>query len=286
MSETTTALAAEPTTPQAAPVAPAPAPAAPAAAAPASAEPSLLDLAEAPPPDAAAPAGRPDYLPEAFWDAEKGAPRIESLAKSWTDLRNKLAKGGHTAPESPDAYRLPAIEGLPADIVPSDDPLWGAVRNAAHQAGLTPAQLEAVAKPYLEAAAKQKADAAQANDPEAVRAAFDREVARLGPQGRQVLADVRSWIDGLTARGVLTADERREMVSGIWNADQVRALAKLRSLSGEKPIPVTALDDGSMTVADAKRMLHEGLAAKDEGMAEKARRALRDMEARGLLKAS
>jgi len=44
-------------------------------------------------PEAPAPqqAPRPEHIPEKFWDAEKGAPRVEDLAKSYLELEKKLA---------------------------------------------------------------------------------------------------------------------------------------------------------------------------------------------------
>lgn len=257
----------------------------PAADAAAPAMPSLLDIADeaaaAPAADGAAAAARPDWLPEQFWDADKREGRWESMAKSWGDLRTRVAKGGLTPPESADAYSLPTIEGLPADLVGADDPLWRNVRQAAHKAGISQAQLEQVARPYLEAMAEARTNAAKPDDPAAVKAAYDAEVGRLGPQGKQVLAEVGGWLKGLVTRGVLSAEEGKAL-GAWWSADQVRGLMRLRERMGEKPIPLHALDDGQVTAADARRMLQEGHAKNDMTLVEKARRTLRDMEARGV----
>jgi len=252
---------------------------------PAAALPSLLDIADeaAAAPSAAAPAAaiRPEWCPEQFWDAERRELRAESLAKSWGDLRTTLAKGGMTPPDSPDTYRLPTIDGVPENLVGADDPLWRSVREAAHQAGISQVQLEQVARPYLRAMADARAAAAQPEDPAAIKAAYDAEVGRLGPQGRQVLAEVGTWLKGLVTRGVLSADEGRAL-GAWWSADQVRGLMRLRERMGESPIPLTALDDGQVTVADARRMLTDGHAKGDKQMVERARKALRDLDARGV----
>lgn len=47
---------------------------------------------------------RPDHIPEKFWDAEKGAVRVDDLAKSYAALESKLGtppKTPETAPAAP-----------------------------------------------------------------------------------------------------------------------------------------------------------------------------------------
>lgn len=252
---------------------PAPAESAPAPAAPE----SLFDVAG----DAAPPAdGRPEWLPEQFWDEKAKAPKLEHLAKSWADLRTRIARRGDDPPASADDYRLPEVEALPEALRPApDDPVWKAVRENALKAGVTQKQLEAIAAPYLRHLAEQAG--AQA-DPAAQRAAYEAELARLGPTGRQVVAEVGAWLKGLEARGILTAEEAREF-RGISTAEGVRALAKLRAMTGEKPVPVEALDPGAMSYADARRMMREAIERKDQKLGEQAARALQELAARGAL---
>ncbi|MFN7000501.1 MAG: hypothetical protein ACK4ST_10795, partial [Elioraea tepidiphila] len=158
------------------------------------AEAGLFDLAEAPAEGAdggeAKPGERPPWLQEQFWDAEKKAPRVEAMAKALHDLRARAARSAASAPETPDAYRLPEVEGLPKDAVKPDDPLWAAVRKAAHEAGVSQAQLEAIARPYLAEAARRQAEAGDSK--EARDAAYATELARLGPHGRKVLGEVKN----------------------------------------------------------------------------------------------
>ena len=251
---------------------------APAESAPAPAAPeSLFDVAgDAAPPDN----GRPEWLPEQFWDEAAKAPKVEALAKSWADLRTRIARRGDDPPASADDYRLPEAEALPEALRPApDDPVWKAVRENALKAGVTQKQLEAIVSPYLRHLAEQAR--AQA-DPAAQRAAYEAELARLGPTGRQVVAEVGAWLKGLEARGILTAEEVRE-IRGISTAEGVRALAKLRAMTGEKPVPVEALDPQAMSYADARRMMREAIEKKDQRLGEQAARALQELAARGAL---
>jgi hypothetical protein len=283
MSETATAT--EPVAaPAASPAAAEAAVAKPEAAAearPAEAKPSGLFAAAA-----AAQDGRPEGLPDQFWDAEKKEVRLAALVKAANDMRARLARGGEEAPPaSADGYALPAVEGLPKELVPpNDDPVWSAVRKAAHEAGLTQKQLEAVARPYLAAVAEQAKQGRPATEQDAA-AAYEAELARLGPQGRQVVHEVGAWLSGLVARGVMTGEEFAAL-QGVSTAEGVRALAKLRSMAGEKPIPLSALDDGAMSYADAERMMREAFEKKDTRLGEQAARALRELAAKGRLPAA
>ena len=104
---------------------PAPAPAAAPPPAQAADDFNLFDSAPDAPPSTtpSAPNTRPDHIPEQFWDPATNQPRIEAMAKSWTDLRRKVSQGTGQAPETPDAYALPKVEGLTEEILPPDDPL-------------------------------------------------------------------------------------------------------------------------------------------------------------------
>lgn len=256
----------------------------PAAEAPAPAEGGLLDaVPEAPPPGADGKPGRPDWLPEQFWDVEKAEARVQDLAKSQRDLRAMVSRAEHKPPATPEDYTLPPVEGVaPEQLAPPDDPVWGQVRQAAHKAGVTQAQLSAITQPYLAALAEQM----RGQDPQAQQAAaaaaHAAELAKLGPGGEAVVRSVSGWLKGLESRGMLSAGEHRalRMVS---TAEGVRALNKLAELAGEQPIPVEALDAGEMTQAEAQRLLMEGYAKGDEAMLKKGRARLEALERAGRL---
>jgi len=45
------------------------------------------------------PKERPDWLPENFWNQDKGEANMEAMAKSYADLRKVVSQGKHKAPE-------------------------------------------------------------------------------------------------------------------------------------------------------------------------------------------
>lgn len=249
---------------------------APAEVAPGQAPPA--GLLDAVPDDA--PADRPAWLPEQFWDAGAKRPNIEALAKSWTDLRTKIARGEGVVPEKPEAYKLPLPEGAPPDLVPPDDPLWTAVRTAAHRAGVTQAQLEALAKPYLDAVLKARAAQGVPADAEAERKLYEAELGKLGPNAPAVVREVKGWLAGMVSRGILTEAER-DALKLVSTADGVRALLKLRQLSGDRPIPLDGINEAAPSRADALRMMEEAIRKRDQSLGERAMAALRALEQRG-----
>lgn len=285
-------------TPAATPTAPAPAaPAAPPAPAQTTSDIDLFDGVDATTPESASPAApaapgaRPDYIPEQFWDGSANQPRIEAMAKSWRDLRAKVSQGIGAAVENPDSYAFPKIEGMTEELVKPDDPLWKQVRESAHKAGVTQQQLEAIISPYIQDTLermKQQPAASPEEDAAARQAARSAELGKLGPNGDLMVRDIKGWITGLQSRGSLTDGEAQALLAA-GNADGVRALAKLRALAGEKPIPLDSLAGGDMTTADARALMIQGMAEKNAGnkagqeKIDRARRALEGLEKRGLL---
>lgn len=268
---------------------PTPAPPPAEAAPPATPAESIFDAAgnASTSPPAGAPQ-RPEWVQEPFWDPVKGEVRVESMAKACADMRSRIARGEGKLPEAPEGYALPAVEGVAPDLVPDGDPVWTEVRKAAHAAQLTEAQLHAVVKPYLAAVAKLGPAKPAPADEAAARAEREaelrQEIGKLGPNGVQMVRDIGGRIAGMQARGALTADEAAAL-KAVGTAHGVRALAKLFQLNGEQPIPLDALAEDGVTIADAQRLLREGYAKDDQALLAKGRRALAELDRRGQLPA-
>ena len=77
---------------------------------PAAPGPSLIPQAPAAP-------SRPEYIPEKFWDASKGAPKIDDLAKAYVSLEKRLGSGAQPAADQPaQAPETPAPPQIPAGL--------------------------------------------------------------------------------------------------------------------------------------------------------------------------
>lgn len=64
--------------------------------------------------DPDAPPGRPDFIPEKFWDAEKGEARLEEIAKAHANAEKQLGKlrREKKGPDVPEKYELKLPEGV------------------------------------------------------------------------------------------------------------------------------------------------------------------------------
>jgi hypothetical protein len=223
---------------------------------------------------------RPDTIPEQFWDAEKSEVRLHEMGKSWLDMRRKVSRGIEAPPEAPDAYTVPKLEGVPEGLIGGEgDALWPEIRKAAHAAGVTQKQLDALAAPFL---TQMATEGGEAETPEARTARVEAEFAKLGPNGKQVVRDVGGWIAGMHGRGQLS-DGEFAALRAVGTAEGVRALAKLRELAGEKPIPTDAIGDDAMAQADAERLMRDGFQKGDTAMVERGRQQLRKLEQAGRL---
>lgn len=227
---------------------------------------------------------KPEGLPDAFWDMAKGEVRQDALIKSWRDMRTQVARGLPQAPANPEAYTPPKAEGLPEDFIGGEkDVLWPEIRKAAHAAGVSQAQLDAIATPFLAAAAKAAADRKAAEpDPAALRAEREAEFNKLGPNGRALVRDVGGWLAGLESRGIISPEEHRDL-RALGTANGVRGLAKLREMAGEKPIPLEAVATEGASQRDLERQLMAARQAGDQAGVERALRQLGDLEKRGML---
>lgn len=244
----------------------------------------VLDLAPAEPappdqpeqagaarPDQAAPEkpSRPAHVPEKFWDQDKGAIRTEALLKAYADAERVISRGEHKPPAKPEDYHLPKVEGAAALVQP-DDPLWRTTVEAAHRRGLSQADLDAIAGPFLRTLAeltKDRLPADPAAEQAARAAALAEEKRKLGPQADAMIGGVATWLRGLAATQVLAKDEL-ESLFAIADAAGVRALAKLREMAGEQPLgidPAGLPEIGSER--EARALIRQGY-AKGEDTAE------------------
>lgn len=84
---------------------------------------------------------RPEYFPQNFWSEDDG-PDIEGLAKAYSELRTKMSRGDHKAPES---YDLSGLED-----VAENDPLLSKYTEWAKDNGVSQEAFTDLAKSFLE----------------------------------------------------------------------------------------------------------------------------------------
>ncbi|NUB27735.1 hypothetical protein [Azospirillum brasilense] len=146
--------------------------------------PSPTSEASPQPAETIQPAPAPAGL-ESFWDGEKGALKVEDLAKLVSDDQARRAG----IPEGPDGYKLelPADFKLPDGLTfeQADTPLGQSVRAIAHEFGLPQAGLSKLLAAYVDSQAKEH---------QQVVADITAEQAKLGPNRDARFTAMDGWL--------------------------------------------------------------------------------------------
>jgi hypothetical protein len=165
------------------------------------------------PSDPPAAAARPDYIPEPYWDGEKGAPKVDAMLADINGFGSKIEAERKAAieafqaerrkglPETPDAYGFEPPKGMvPDDLVilteapgadwkPEDgkthflfdpkDPLAAWWRDACHRAGMS-------AEEYQQGIVQfAKTLGTRAPTPQERAAEAEAVYKEIGPDGRE-----------------------------------------------------------------------------------------------------
>src|SRR5262249_50451851 len=177
-----------------------------------------------PPPGASS---RPDWLPEAHWDAASNSVRVDGLKDVFArDSAARAAKA--SLPATPDAYEI----SLPADFqlppgsgieagqlgINENDPRIPAVRAFAHQHGLR----QAAVADLVAFDAQQQISAYNA---ETARLAAENQ--KLGANAEGRVKAVATWAEGMQERGEISRDELAAVMDIATTAAGVTFLERL-----------------------------------------------------------
>lgn len=199
------------------------------AAAPAAGSPQTEAASAAPAAPAAA--SRPDWLPEAFWDAETNAP-LTAKFEQFAELQAFKAEQDSkrlTLPQSADDYKielpgdLVIPEGVEFEIDPAD-PRLATLKNIALEEGLGQQGFSKILGAYAAHEVQQQQLLNQARDAEA------KKLGATGP------ARIDAITRGLTAH---LGDLAKPLLSMMFTADYVRSLEQMLgklSSQGVKPL--------------------------------------------------
>lgn len=198
------------------------------------------------PAEVAAVVSRPDYIPEAIWDGEKNAPKID-LAASLAErdaLKSAADERAAKIPASADAYSF----DLPGDFEVPDGMKWTAdakdprviaVRALAAERQWTQDDVTALSK--LQATL----------DTEELKAsrAFEVEQTKaLGANAEQRRAAAKVWIDGITDKD---PEESKVLTTLLDYAVGVKAIERIIGKAGG--VVLTGNSGGDKTVADPEQ---------------------------------
>lgn len=164
---------------------------------------------------------KPDWMPQKFWDDKEG-PDVENLSKSYTDLEKKFSQGKHKVPEKYDTAVLDEAG------FSKDDPVVKAYTEWAKEAKIPQAHFESLAKNIIEIN----------GDAVSEEVSIEEEKAKLGPNSDEIINSNANWGRGLVRDGVFSEDDYEQLTVLGGTAEGQMTIRKLRTLSGEKDIPI------------------------------------------------
>lgn len=189
-----------------------------------------------------APADRPEWMPENFWNSEKGEANYEAMAKSWSDMRKMVSTGKHKAPEG-GKYDTSALQWA-GDL--EADPLAKSYVGWAQKWGISQAAFDELAGEVNKLGESIQEPTI---DPQV-------ELKSLGPNGSAIVNGMVDWARGMVQKGIWGADDFEEFKIMGGTAKGLRALMKVRE-AYEGRIPV---DSSPMEGAPSKDELYQMVA--------------------------
>jgi hypothetical protein len=165
---------------------------------------------------------RPEWYPEKFWNEDDG-PDLENLVKSYNELQKKFSQGKH---KTPDNYDTSIFEEAG---IGDDDPLYNVYRDWAKENGVSQSAFEQLAGTFIEMAQGESQQA---------ELSYKEEYEKLGNNADQTIRSMTDWASSLVRKGVWSDADFEEFKVMGGTAQGLRALQKVRSYYGDKPIPV------------------------------------------------
>jgi len=184
--------------------------------------------------------GRPEGLPDKFWDPKTKTVNAAGLTKAYADLEKahgqlKRGKGlgGGEVPETAEGYFDGGLE-LPDTVdrlgLEPDDPGLKAAAKVFHKYGLGKEVAASIVKDMF---VEMNEFAPTPIDPEA-------EFKSLGKDAQGMIDGVFVWVDGGVTAGTFSEDDVAVVENLAKTANGMRFLAKMRNAAtGEKGIPIT-----------------------------------------------
>lgn len=180
---------------------------------------------------------RPEFIPEKFWDEQEG-PDIEGMMKSLGELEKKFHRGDHKVPEQ---YNLDVLSEY---NVPEDDALLTGFVSWAKANNVSQKGFDDIVGQFVgmsgDAVQQQQVNRAD-------------ELKALGPNADAIIQGNKDWMDGLERKGIISADDLKELYFLGDVAAGQKVISKLRQMTGDMtPIPTTPTAEGRMSQQEFK----------------------------------
>jgi hypothetical protein len=168
---------------------------------------------------------KPEYLENKFWDPKSGV-KVEELNNSYTELQKQFSMGKHKAPKE---YEMDALEDVDVD----NDELAQYFLEWADKYKPTQGAFNELVGKFKELSVAQE---------EEDTINIEQETQSLGPNADQIIKGIKTWGQGLVAKGVWSDEDFNEFKVFAATANGINALNKVRKYYGEQTIPTSPID--------------------------------------------
>mmetsp|Transcript_6118 Transcript_6118/g.3462 ORF Transcript_6118/g.3462 Transcript_6118/m.3462 type:complete len:316 (-) Transcript_6118:57-1004(-) len=190
----------------------------------------------------AGPNTRPEWFPEHFWDGSKDRPDIRGLIDGYTKLQQQFDNTSFDMPAKEiSEYTTPEFQSYVDSLgLSSDDMALNMALESALGSDMSVKQTHKFVDQFM---TRLNEVAPPVN--------LDKELKNLGPNGRQLVGNIRGWLDGMKATGKMDEGIYNTALSLGASADGIRLLDMLRGSRMEPSIPTQATrSDGGMSLQD------------------------------------
>lgn len=208
--------------------------------------------------------GRPEHIPEKFWDDKGKAIKTEDLAKAYSELetahgklRREKSIGGEVPDNAEDYFKDGLELGEEVDrlsVEGPDDPGLKAWGEICHKYDIGKELATNLAKDMF---GLMNQYAPEAIDPEA-------EMEKLGKGAEAIIDGVFTWVEGAEASGKLSEADIQVVDQLQKTADGIAFLVKMRDMAGEERIPlVPATGQRGLSQEQWSEEMKEAVKSKD-----------------------
>jgi len=174
-------------------------------------------------------ADRPDYVPEKFWDKDKGKLREQDVFKSLSELEKQFSQGKHKAPENYDDKIL-----VDAGYDKSDE-LVGAYTEWAKENKISQKAFDDLAGKIIGMAGEREQEA---------KFNSEEEMEKLGPNAKEIINQNIEWLEGMERKKIFSEEQAqkiRDLGSDAMGNTTLRIIRGM--INGKDTLPIVTNTD-------------------------------------------
>lgn len=201
---------------------------------------------------------RPEGLPD-HYAGGSDQETIDKLFKAVDGFRKEQA-GKKGIPEKIEDYTVDFGDKADSLLLKSEDgkdPVWEKMRGKFFEKGIAPEDVKDIVLAFDDIITEMAGEQQQVT--EGSKADWDYETYGGADKAKTLLDGVMTWADGMKAQGKFTDADLKEIQLATTNSEGLGLWMKIRELSGEKPIPVSA-DGGSKSPEITQDVLNQRVA--------------------------